>query len=347
LPAFGQNTHKVVGDKHEEYRDSLENSDYTYVFPLYGEKVRKMGYDLPLPAGIMLGYFGMDQELDISNLHVGISDGELVDISDLVEFESITSNVNVWTIRPDVWLFPFMNVYVIANRFTSKTDVILKEPFSLTVPQVSNDGWGAGFGTSLAYGFGPIWASGNFNFAWSKTPVLLNPTQSFSTSLRVGGVHHFKGRVHSLSYWAGANYIDYIGDNGGTYDMTQLIPDDKPRLEELLGDIQDMLDGLNDHYNEFCDTPGNGPKCAVIDPILEEFKSRLEDKLNGIEPPEELPLNYTFNSSPKVNWNMIVGAQYHFNKRWELRAEAGFLGGRESFLVNLNYRFGMVKKKNV
>ena len=35
---------------------------------------------------------------------------------------------------------------------------------------------------------------------------------------------------------------------------------------------------------------------------------------------------------------MIVGAQYQFNKRYQLRTEAGVVGDRK-FLLSLNYRF--------
>ena len=122
------------------------------------------------------------------------------------------------------------------------------------------------------------------------------------------------------------------------------MPEDGDRLDELREALQDMLDGLNDRYEDFCAAPGNRPKCAVLDPILEEFKSRVEDKIGGIELPDELPINYEFNSAPADRWNMVAGVQYEFNKRWQARAEWGFLGSRRSFLFNVNYRFGLKKR---
>ena len=70
----------------------------------------------------------------------------------------------------------------------------------------------------------------------------------------------------------------------------------------------------------------------------------MEDKIGGIELPEELPINYEFNSSPADRWNMVAGVQYEFNKRWQVRGEWGFLGSRRSFLFNVNYRFGIKKQ---
>jgi hypothetical protein len=342
--AMAQNTTKITGKKNEALKDSLQTTDYRYVLPIFGDEVRKKGYDMPLPAGMMLGVYTMEQDLLIDDLAVGFGNTELVDISDLVVFSQIRSNATVYTFRPDVWVFPFMNVYGIFNKFSSNTNVEMVEPFPLKIPETSNDGYGAGFGTTLAYGYGPVWFSGNFNFAWSKTPVLTKPTQSFSTSLRIGTAKGFNNDKHRLSVWVGTNYLDYVGSNGGSYDMTQLIPDDSTLLEDLYENVNDMLDGLNDRYEDFCAMPGNRPKCAVLDPILEEFKGRIEDKIGGVEFPEELNINYSFTSSPLDNWNMVAGAQYQFSKRWETRVEWGFLGSRRSFLFNVNYRFGLKRK---
>ncbi len=344
VPIFSQVSSKVTNERFDQYMDSIQKIDYPYVLPVFGDKVREMGYDLPKPAGLMLGFLTMSQDLNINDLSVARNaDDELVDISELVAFSKISTNNNVYSFRPDLWVFPFMNVYGIFNYFDARTDVVLQEPFELQIPQVNNSGYGAGFGTSLAYGWGPVWASGNFNWAWSKTPLLVKPTQSFSTSLRVGTQLWNKKRTQHISVWIGANYLDYNGFNGGSYDLTNLLPEDIDLLEELQKKVGEITDGLNERYEDFCNRPGNGPKCAILNPILEEFKSRIEDKISGIEPPD-LIINYGFRSEPRHNWNMVTGAQYTLKKRWDFRMEFGFIN-RRSFMFNVNYRFGIVKKK--
>jgi len=42
---------------------------------------------------------------------------------------------------------------------------------------------------------------------------------------------------------------------------------------------------------------------------------------------------------PVEVWNMVIGGQFQFNKRWMLRSEVGIVGDRKSFLASLNYRF--------
>jgi hypothetical protein len=335
---------KVTQDKFEEYRDSLENSPRIYLFPIWGEKVQKMGYDLPLPGGFMFAFLKQEQDLTLENLSISLTDPDnLTDISELVEFSTLRNNTNVYTIRPELWLFPFMNIYVIANKTTTTTDITVSEPIELVVPQVETDGDTWGFGTSLAYGFGPVWASGNFNWAWTTTNKTIEPVQSFSTSLRVGGHLISKNRKHTIAVWVGASYLDYIGDNGGTYDMTELIPEDAAPLQDLQDQLQGLIDGLNQEYEDFCSSPMNTVTCAVLDPIIQEFKDRVDDKVSGLEPPD-LTINYRFGSSPTKNWNFVTGARYELNKRWGLHAELG-IGGRQTLMLAGTWRFGLLEKK--
>jgi hypothetical protein len=335
---------KVTNDKYDDYMDSLQSHDYPYPFPIFGNRVRDLGYDLPKPAGIMAGYIFQKQNTEINNLAVNFREGEdLQDISELVNFSKTESKVNVFTTRLDVWLFPFLNFFGIYNRIDVYTDVALDEPFELTVPQINNKGDGYGFGSTLAYGWGPVWASANANMVWTSTPVLTTPTQSLSSSFRVGTHLWNKKRTQHISVWVGANYLDYIGTNGGSYDMTQLLPEDGPLLEKLNEQLQEIIDMGNERYEEYCSDPRNSLTCNMLGQLIPEFKSRVEDKLSGLEPPA-LIINYEFNSAPSTNWNFLTGAQYTLHKRWDFRAEFGF-GGRTSAMVNVNYRFGFFPKK--
>jgi hypothetical protein len=43
---------KLVFKGDEALIDSLKRTDYPYIFPIWGDKVRKMGVTLPLPAWV-------------------------------------------------------------------------------------------------------------------------------------------------------------------------------------------------------------------------------------------------------------------------------------------------------
>ena len=346
MAAYPQVFSKITGKRNRAYRDSLKTVQYNYVLPIWGEKVREGGYDLPNPAGAMLGFYWQKQNLTISNLSIGLGDGdELENIDDWTEFEYIKTENMVYTFRPDVWLFPFLNLYATASKFSAATNAQLSQPFDLSIPTVNKSGYGGGFGSVLVYGFGPLWVSGNFNMNWSRAPGVDKPTQSIVSSLRLGTQVHSRNRKHYGTIWLGANYQNYLGSNTGTYDMTELLPDEKPKLEELKEKVEAKIEDIQNGLDDFCSKPGNRPACLVIDQVLNELKDRIEDKIDGINPPDELLLRHGYNVEPEQKWNMIIGAQYNFNARWEARFEVGFIG-RQSFLMNVNYRFGFIQKKD-
>lgn len=343
---FAQVSPRVIGDKFKAYIDSVQQIDYAYVFPVMGDKARKRGVDLQKPTGMMLGYFAQRQELVISNLEVGMCDDcGMAPIDEWTAFEYIRTKNTVYTFRPDLWVLPFLNVYVQLSRFHALTDAKLSVPFELDIPTVEKTGKGAGFGGVLAYGYGAVWGTINFNMAWSKANGIDKATQSMVNSIRVGTTLSSPKRRRTVSLWLGANYQNYIGSNSGSYDLTDLLPDDKPKLEEMLEQLEEWRETISGEYEEFCEKPINKPKCVIIDEVVDEVKDRIEDKLEGITPPS-LILNYGYEVSPLKNWNMVAGVQGNINKNWQIRFETGFLG-RTSYMLNLNYRFGFIKKSRI
>ena len=51
-----------------------------------------------------------------------------------------------------------------------------------------------------------------------------------------------------------------------------------------------------------------------------------------------MTINYHLDKAVTDPWNMLVGASYEFNKRWQARVEPGFIG-RKQLLAQVNYRF--------
>ena len=42
-----------LGPAYQAYIDSIKNKPYPYIFPIWGKRLAKKGFDLPLAAGIM------------------------------------------------------------------------------------------------------------------------------------------------------------------------------------------------------------------------------------------------------------------------------------------------------
>jgi hypothetical protein len=147
--------------------------------------VTKLGYDLPYSAGVSVQYFWQESELILNNLNVGFNNGPLYNLDEIIRFNNATAAANAVTIRPDVWLLPFLNVYGIFGVAKSSTaiDAGVWVPGKDNVwTQVSSFSTKANFeATTLGLGMTPtIGVGGGFlvldmNMAWTDVSALDKP----------------------------------------------------------------------------------------------------------------------------------------------------------------------------
>ena len=53
LEGFSQvYTNKIVGEKNQALKDSLEKQEYPYILPIWGKKATAKGFQLPYSAGL-------------------------------------------------------------------------------------------------------------------------------------------------------------------------------------------------------------------------------------------------------------------------------------------------------
>ena len=94
--------------------------------PFMSEMVRKQGIDLPLPYGISLNY--RKQDLDLDFTYFSIAD---IPPQDLEEFfnpdeSSASISVDSGSIRGDVYILPFWNVYGLIGKNQTNIQVLAK-----------------------------------------------------------------------------------------------------------------------------------------------------------------------------------------------------------------------------
>jgi hypothetical protein len=68
-------TDKLIGEKHQETRDSLKTADYPYLLPIWGKRVAQKGFKLPKSAGLSAQYLYQQSDIVISDLKVGFNNG--------------------------------------------------------------------------------------------------------------------------------------------------------------------------------------------------------------------------------------------------------------------------------
>ena len=96
--------------------DSLKNTEYPYALPIWGAKAAKMGFNLPYSAGIGVNYLWQESDLVLNDLMVGFNNGPMYDLDEIVRFNNAKAAASAVNIRPDIWLFPFLNVYAILGQ---------------------------------------------------------------------------------------------------------------------------------------------------------------------------------------------------------------------------------------
>ncbi len=299
--------------KQGELYENAKNLNNPYVLPAWGKKLGAKGFLLPYPIGIMLNGYAGSQDVTISDLEVGINDGKMVSLDDIVSFSDVKATIRNFNMRADIWALPFLDVYGIFGKAYVDTKVSLAEPVVFST-QANFDGYVYGFGAMLTGGARSFFFSLDFNRVWTHFDELKGDNVATNLAPRVGYIFHFDNKPErNISLWTGAGRVFLSNTTEGTIKMSDILPDTPGEK------IQTWYNGL---------TPA---KQAIVSDIYQS----IAEKHGNDE------IHYSLNKRPAHNWCMILGAQYQLDRHWQFRVETNFLGGRQSGLISANYRFGI------
>ncbi|WP_223033990.1 hypothetical protein [Hanstruepera marina] len=337
----------IFGVSHTNAQDDLKimsktdsiffSKPYPYILPILGDKAHNTKVRMPLPIGVMFNALVGTQYLSLDNMQLGFGNvnspdnPEMIDLSEFVTFEDITAQTSTYNLRFDTWVLPFLNVYGIVGK-TKKANisVTLIDPIPLSVTtEVS--GTYVGYGMMAAGAVGPLFISLDANQTYSFNPRLDDPAKVSIAGLRTGPVFKFKNNPKmNITLWAGAMYTNFNSETVGSIRATELAPDAPARIDEMITNLNDWYDNLS---------PADQLKYYIPYTKLNNGLENIQDSVNNGY------IRYSFDKKINNPWNMLIGAQWQINYRWQMRAEAQFLGDRTAGLFSLNYRFG-IKGKN-
>jgi opacity protein-like surface antigen len=348
---------KVVGKKNIAEIDSLKTTEYPYSLPIWGAKATKKGYKLPYSAGLSINYFTQRSDLILENLSVGFNNGPMYNIDEIVRFNSAVSEVSALSIRPDIWLFPFLNVYAILGKSSSSTLV----DASIWIPD-AEDNWTEimsfntkadfnattfGIGMTPTIGVGGGWIALDMNFAWTDVSALDKPVFTSVFGPRFGKTFKLKKPESNINVWAGGFRVEFSSDTNGSLNLNEVVEIDglQVKVDNGIIKVEETQVQVNEWWNALTPIQQNNPvniaKYNTANRVLEtsgNFLATLDTALND---PNEATVQYSLDKKLKDAWNFVVGSQYQLNKNWMIRAEIGFLGSREQFMTGLQYRFGL------
>lgn len=131
----------------------------------------------------------------IDNLQVGFNNGPKYNLDEIIRFDDATAKANAINVRPDIWLFPFLNVYGLFGKAQTSTAISA----GVYIPDSSNNGIKiadfstkaefnatmAGFGLTPTIGLGGGWLALDMNMVWTDVSALDKPVlHSYSDHVR-------------------------------------------------------------------------------------------------------------------------------------------------------------------
>ena len=356
--SFGQvYSDKVVGQKNVALKDSIKTKPYPYALPIWGEKVAAMGYDLPYSAGLGVNYFWQESDILISDLLVGFNNGPMYDISEIVRINSAVSTASSVNFRPDIWVFPFLNVYAIIAKANTSTAI----DAGVYLPDTTNT-WnevaafssvaefqatGFGFGMTPTIGVGGGFLALDMNMSWTDVSALNKPVFTFVFGPRFGKSFKLKKPERNISFWAGGFRLHLSSSTEGSLLLSEVLPIDdlQTKVDNGLDKVESTKIAVDEWWNDLSEqeqqNPANQAKYETANRTLDAAGNLLNTVDGALNDDESASVQYSLTKTPKDMWNFVLGTQFQINKHFMIRAEYGFLGSRQQLITGLQYRFGL------
>jgi hypothetical protein len=169
--------------------------------------------ELPLPWGLGIDFYTMEQDYRIDSLQFDIPNLTLDDPTLL----GVENDIQHFDIKLDVWLLPFLNVFGIIGHIDADTIVDLSRvpaeelPFPLGKLDVAYDGTVYGAGFTLAYG--------NENWFTTLTSTFTNTDLSgnFDSDVSSTTIQPRVGLIRNdWQFWVGGLYLDTEETHSGS-----------------------------------------------------------------------------------------------------------------------------------
>ena len=350
-------TNKEVGQKNADLIDSLKKSEYPYSLPILGAKATKAGYDLPYSAGLSSQYFWQVSDLVIDNLQVGFNNGPMYNVDEIMRFNKARTTASALTVRPDIWLFPFLNIYGILGRAQASTEVGFgvwvpdstdtpKEITSAnTLVEFNTSTYGIGFTPTIGVGGGFL--ALDMNVAWTDVPQLSKPARSFIFGPRLGKNFKLKKPQQTIAVWAGGFRVQISSGTDGSIAMSEVLPPGEfgTKVDQGIAKVANAQQQVDAWWASLTppqqQNPVNEAKYDAANRALSRAGEILAAADNAISTIGTSTVQYSMDKRPKDPWNFIIGSQFQLNKHWMIRGEVGFLGSRTQVITGIQWRFGL------
>lgn len=284
-------------------------------FPIWGDKARAKGFDLPEPFGFSVNYYNQTSDIEIANLKLGFDGGPMYDASGLISVPAARTEASALNIRPNVMIFPFLTVYAVYSVGDTATNVNVRLGDGISFDTVAESGAQVvTVGGTLQGGYRGFFGVVDFNASVSDVDRLADTVGANLLSFRLGYNHRLNPRGRALAVWAGTAGQVLEVETTGSVRMGDVIP--PPSQAEI---------------------DAARARCAALPLAQRAACNAIVDRLEAYD--GNTTVEYALDKRPAGVWNMALGAQYSLDRSWHFRFETTFLNGRTTYLAMTEYRF--------
>jgi hypothetical protein len=187
--------------------------------PVLGKDACELGYVLPRPFGISAGYMHQDQPFDVGGIFVNGID---VKTPGVAVVDEVQNEETTYTLRADVWILPFWNIYGILGRTSGQAIGPLTldlEPVFPNLCRLPGNNCSVntafkldykadvrGYGTTIAGGYKDFFGMIDFNWTTADLDISLTDAKAKVISSRIG----WNGKLGRFTgvLWVGVMYQD-------------------------------------------------------------------------------------------------------------------------------------------
>ncbi|GAA0879195.1 hypothetical protein GCM10009119_21630 [Algoriphagus jejuensis] len=349
-------SNKPVGEKQKRVIDSVKMAEYPYALPILGDKATGAGFELPYSAGVSAQYFWQQSDLILENMMVGFNNGQMYDVDEIIRFNKAVATASALTVRPDIWLFPFLNIYGILGKSQASTDI----GFGLWLPDGDNNftevlsastlvefkATSFGLGMTPTIGIGGGFMALDMNVVWTDVPQLSKPAKTFVFGPRFG--KNFKlPDDKAVTMWVGGFRVHLNSETNGSMSLSEVFPDGSlgGKVDAGFEKVENAQNSVDTWWNGLSQAEQNNPvnkaKHNKANQVLDTASTILVAADAALSTIGSSTVQYSMDKRPKDMWNFLVGGQYQFSKHFMVRAEAGFLASRTQVMTGVQYRFGL------
>lgn len=347
-------TDKVLGPKNQYIADSLKKSEYPYLFPIWGQKVVSKGFNIPKSGGLSAQYLYQQSDILITDLTVGFNNGPMHSLDQIIRFNSAVATSNGVSVRPDVWIFPFLNVYGILAQSKTSTEIDAGvwlpddegwKQITTIHTKANFDATTVGLGMTPTAGIRGFFLALDMNISWSDVSGLEDPAVVFIIGPRFGKNITLKKPDRNIAFWAGGFRVQMSSGTSGSLNVGDLLPTSEWEAKINTGyqKVQENQTKVDNWWNSLSSTqqknPVNIAKHETADRVLATFGNVLDGASQIVTNAGDASVQYSLKKRQKDMWNFLLGAQYQINRSLMVRAEYGFLSARVQLLTGIQYRF--------